>query len=257
MWRRREREQASRCQETMSANAARDFGLQTVLVDLVHDVFAHAGKIISLEIGNGQEKNALQLAERLWREHGGREWMGRRVDGRDRGRRETHRGDIGREKHFVLVDDIHPTLRVVVVDVVVDVVIDVVVFCFAHRRARRQGNRRSLGSFQGRPWKFRFGGPSDRKAPNLPLIHLWIIAPHRVDMEKLVQLTRGVAHDPRLDGFGQQLAIPSNQLVRGPRWAFVGRAGDEGKCSHHHAKEGTPRCVRGNTRSISHRQDSR
>ena len=33
-------------------------------------------------------------------------------------------------------------------------------------------------------------------------------------MEKLVQLTRGVAHDPRLDGFGQQLAIPSNQMVR-------------------------------------------
>ena len=33
-------------------------------------------------------------------------------------------------------------------------------------------------------------------------------------MEKLVQLTRGVAHDPGLDGFGQQLAIPSNQMVR-------------------------------------------
>ena len=200
----------------MNANAANDFGLQTVLVDLVHDVFAHAGKIIPLEIRNGQEENALQLAQRLRSEQGGRGRVGRGVDGRDRGRRETHRGDIGREKRFVLVDDVHPHLRVVLV------------LRFIDGRTRRQGKRRSLGSLQWRPGEsgesgeFCFGALSNRKASNLPLVDIRIIAPHRIDMEKLVQLARGVAHDPGLDGFRQQLAIPSNQMVRVGRSLIAG-----------------------------------
>ena len=73
----------------MSANAARDFGLQAVLVDLFQQILSHIRKIISLEIGNGQEKNALQLAERSGRQQGSSR-MGckvRRRDGR-RGRAE-------------------------------------------------------------------------------------------------------------------------------------------------------------------------